>query len=266
MIGGEVSDEHAIQLIEAFKGGQRFNMTDKIAGALGFGLGKDRYSDSLIDMKDAIEDLYLLLSTQKVQVDKDGKPLKFSRDLESDWTIKNDTPHYGLKEHASVDTNHGFVLTTTMTPASFNDTNYISYCTVYSRHTKQPIRKVYADKGYAGKPNRDFLALNNIEDGIMRKNSTTAKLTDYERKRNKKISKVRYIVEQYFGLSHLHDGTYRARFTTIAKNIFDCWGGGPNHLDSLRGRMSSEPPALENQASGSLFERMRQAKVDLIRG
>jgi IS5 family transposase len=110
-----------------------------------------------------------------------------------------------------------------MTPASVNDTNYIPYCTVYSRHTKQPIRKVYADKGYAGKPNRDFLALNNIEDGIMRKNSTTAKLTDYEGKRNKKISKIRYIVEQYFGLSHLHDGAYRARFTTIAKNMFDGW-------------------------------------------
>jgi IS5 family transposase len=159
----------------------------------------------------------------KGNTDKNGKPLKFSRDLESDWTIKNDTPHYGLKEHAAVDTNHGFVLATTMTPASVNDTNYIPYCTVYSRHTKQPIKKVYADKGYAGKPNRDFLALNNIEDGIMRKNSTTAKLTDYERKRNKKISKVRYIVEQYFGLSHLQDGAYRARFTTIAKNLFDGW-------------------------------------------
>jgi len=157
------------------------------------------------------------------RTDKNGNPLKFSRDLESDWTIKNDAPHYGLKEHTAVDTNHGFVLATTMTPASVNDTNYIPYCTIYSRHTKQPIKKVYADKGYAGKPNRDFLALNNIEDGIMRKNSTTAKLTDYERKRNKKISKVRYIVEQYFGLSHLHDGAYRARFTTIAKNLFDAW-------------------------------------------
>jgi len=30
-------------------------------------------------------------------VDKNGNPLKYSRDIESDWTIKNDTPHYGLK-------------------------------------------------------------------------------------------------------------------------------------------------------------------------
>jgi IS5 family transposase len=81
----------------------------------------------------------------------------------------------------------------------------------------------YGDKGYAGKPNREFLTLNKISDGIMRKDSTTAKLTDYEINRNKKISKVRYIVEQYFGLSHLHDRAKRARFTTISKNKVDCW-------------------------------------------
>jgi IS5 family transposase len=162
-------------------------------------------------------------NTPEGKLDKNGKPLKFSRDMESDWTVKNDKPHYGLKEHASVDVNHGFILATTLTPASVNDSNFLPYCTLYSRHTKQPLEKVYADKGYFGKPNREFLSMNNIADGIMRKNTTTAKLTSYEKKRNKKISKIRYIVEQYFGLSHLHDGAYRARFTTIVKNKFDCW-------------------------------------------
>ncbi len=57
----------------------------------------------------------------------------------------------------------------------------------------------------------------------MRKDSTTAKLTEYEIERNKKISKVRYIVEQYFGISHLKDHAKRARFTKIAKNKFDGW-------------------------------------------
>ena len=157
------------------------------------------------------------------KLDKNGKPKKFSRDLDSDWVVQKDDPHYGLKEHAAVDTNHGFILATTMTPASVNDTNYLPYCTVYSRHTKQPIEKVFADKGYAGKPNRDFLALNRIADGIMRKDSTTAKLTALEIERNKKISKVRYIVEQYFGISHLKDNAKRARFPEMVKNKFDCW-------------------------------------------
>lgn len=57
----------------------------------------------------------------------------------------------------------------------------------------------------------------------MRKDSTIAKLTEYEIQRNKKISKVRYIVEQYFGLTHLHDAAKRARFTGITKSKFDGW-------------------------------------------
>jgi len=41
------------------------------------------------------------------RLDKNGKPKKFTRDLVSNWTIKNDKPHYGLKEHAAVDTRYG---------------------------------------------------------------------------------------------------------------------------------------------------------------
>ena len=159
--------------------------------------------------------------TPEGKLDKNGNPLKFSRDIESDWTVKNGKPHYGLKEHASVDVNSGFILATTLTPASVHDTNYLPYLTIASCHTKEPIEKVYADKGYYGRPNRAFLHLNKIRDGIMRKDTTTAKLTELEIERNKKISKKRYIVEQYFGLSHLHDGAYRARFTTTIKNIWD---------------------------------------------
>ncbi|MFH0811917.1 MAG: transposase [Pseudomonadota bacterium] len=40
--------------------------------------------------------------TPEGKLDKNGKPLKFSRDLESDWTVKNNEPHYGQKEHTPV--------------------------------------------------------------------------------------------------------------------------------------------------------------------
>jgi IS5 family transposase len=160
-------------------------------------------------------------NTPEGKVDKDGNLLKFCRDSESNWIIKNDKPHYGLKEHASVDVNNGFILAATLTPASESDSIYLPYLTIASCHTKDPIEKVYADKGYFGHPNRSFLHLNKIADGVMRKDTKTTKLTETEIARNKKISKKRYIVEQYFGLSHLHDGAYRARFTTIVKNTWD---------------------------------------------
>jgi IS5 family transposase len=54
--------------------------------------------------------------TPKGKLDKSGNLLKFSRDLDSDWTVKNNKPLYRFKEHASVDTNHGFVLSTDLTP------------------------------------------------------------------------------------------------------------------------------------------------------
>jgi len=159
--------------------------------------------------------------TPEGKIDKNGNNLKFSRDLDSNWVVKNNKPHYGLKEHASVDTNYGFVLATELTPSSVNDSIYLPYCVAASCHTEDPIKKVFADKGYFGKPNRDFLSMNKIEDAIMRKATTGTELTEYETERNKAISKVRYIVEQYFGLSHLHNRAYRARFPKLIKNAVD---------------------------------------------
>jgi transposase, IS5 family len=159
--------------------------------------------------------------TPEGKLDKKGNLLKFSRDLESDWTVKKDIPLFGLKEHASVDTRYGFVLATEITPASHHDSPYLPLCVAGSCHTPNPIKKVYADKGYFGKNNREFLHLNNIADGIMAKAVRGTELTPFEKERNKTISKVRYIVEQYFGISHLHNKAFRARFTRLVKNAID---------------------------------------------
>jgi len=83
--------------------------------------------------------------------------------------------YYGLKEHASVDAKHGFVLSTVLSPASVHDTNYFIYSTLYSRRVKHRLIDVYADKAYAGEPNRTFLSMNKLKDGIMRKDEINAK-------------------------------------------------------------------------------------------
>ncbi len=154
------------------------------------------------------------------KLDKNGSPKKFSRNIDSDWTIKNNELHYGLKEHTAVDTDNGFILSTNLSPSCNNDSTYLPYAMIYSMHTDK-IKKVYADKGYTIAPNRRFLALNNIKDGIMRKDNINAKLTDFEIERNKCISKFRYIVEQYFGISHKYDSGNRARFPKIMTNLID---------------------------------------------
>jgi IS5 family transposase len=171
--------------------------------------------------KEGLRELKERRETAEGKVDKKGNPLKFSRDVGSDWTVKNEALHNGLKEHASIDVKSGFVLATTMTAASVHDSNYLAYLTLASCHTQELVKKVHVDKGYHGEPNRSFLHLNEIEDGVMCKDTTTAKITQKEIKRNRKIAKKRYIVEQYFGLSHLQPGAYRAGFTAMIKNIWD---------------------------------------------
>ena len=135
--------------------------------------------------------------------------------------LKSEKLEFGLKEHASVDTRYGFVLATEITPAYLHDSPYLPLCVAGSCHPKEPLKKVFADKGCFGKPNREFLALNKIKDGIMRKATIGTELTEDEKERNKAISKVRYIVEQYFGLSNLHNKAYRARFPKLIKNALD---------------------------------------------
>lgn len=151
---------------------------------------------------------------------KTHRAMRFERDLDSDWTVKNKIPMFGMKEHAAVDVESGLVLSTHVSKASEHDTNYFSYVVVRGIHGKQ-CPTVYADKGYCGKANREFLGMNGIGDGIMRKNQINASLTEMEIERNKEISRVRYKIEQYFGITHKYHGAGKARFTTLLKETWD---------------------------------------------
>jgi len=160
-------------------------------------------------------------ATPEGRSDKHGKPLKYCRDLDSDWTVKNNEPIFGMKEHASIDVESGLVLSTCMSKASEHDYTYFQYIVATGIHGTDVPPKVYADKGYCGKGNRDFLTLNEIDDGIMRKNQVNAMLTEYEIQRNKMLAKVRYIIEQYFGLTEKYQGAGHARFPTLLKEGWD---------------------------------------------
>ncbi len=169
--------------------------------------------------KDRIEEKKQEREQRKQDITK--KPMKFGRDLESDWTKRKEVPFYGMKEHASVDVKSDLVMSTLLSKASEHDTNYFSYVVIKGIHTRKLPPKVYADKGYHGHANREFLHINEMADGIMRKDERNAILTKLEIERNKKIAKVRYKIEQYFGVTALHQGAGRARFTTLVKEGWD---------------------------------------------
>jgi len=152
---------------------------------------------------------------------KTQRAMRFQRDCDSTWTVKNKQPVFGMKEHACVDVESGLVLSTCVSRASEHDTTYFSYVVTKGIHGKGLPETVYADKGYCGKANREFLSMNGIGDGIMRKNQINASLGQTEIHRNKTIARVRYKIEQYFGLTHKYHGAGKARFTTLLKENWD---------------------------------------------
>lgn len=73
------------------------------------------------------------------------------------------------------------------------------------------------DKGYASELNRQFLKENKIGNGIMDKAKRNTKLILKQTKRNKRISKTRYIVERTNAITKNIFGFSRSKYIGIAK-------------------------------------------------
>ena len=76
---------------------------------------------------------------------------------------------------------------------------------------------VYADKGYDSKENRQHLKEHQLLDGIMRKAHRNRPLTEVQTKRNRYLSKTRYVVEQSFGTLHRKFRYARAAYFGLIK-------------------------------------------------
>ena len=75
----------------------------------------------------------------------------------------------------------------------------------------------YADKGYDSAENRQHLEEHQLPDGIMRKAHRNRPLTEEQTKRNRYLSKTRYVVEQSFGTLHRKFRYARAAYFGLIK-------------------------------------------------
>ena len=135
-----------------------------------------------------------------------------SKDVEARWTIKNKHWYLGYKLHMCTD-EEGFVTQIHVTPANVADVNHLE--TVLDNVTKGAT--VFADKGYDSQYNREFLERNQLKDGIMRKAHRAKALTREDIIRNKRLSKIRYRVEQSFAILHRKFRCKRASYFGVAK-------------------------------------------------
>ena len=90
----------------------------------------------------------------------------------------------------------------------------LSFCIFARRGEKYSC---YADKGYDSAENRQHLKEHQLLDGIMRKAHRNRPLAEAQTKRNRYLSKTRYVVEQSFGTLHRKFRYARAAYFGLLK-------------------------------------------------
>lgn len=119
-----------------------------------------------------------------VEIDKDAK-----------WLKKGKSTIFGYKNFVVTDTTDGYIETIDTTPANVSEINHLE--DVLSKvESDKNIKVLFTDKGYASKNNTELLRAKNIGNGIMDKACRNNPLTKKQINRNKRISKIRYIVER----------------------------------------------------------------------
>jgi len=148
------------------------------------------------------------------EVEKDTPVVTFSNDTDAKWLKKRGKFIYGYKAHNLVDY-HGYFLGGHVTPANVSDINQLEAMILESNLESGIF--VLGDKGYMSKKNVELLKTLGFQDGLMRKNVKNKKITEDEEFKNKEISKIRYRVEQSFGLLKKHFGYEKMRYIGTEK-------------------------------------------------
>lgn len=126
---------------------------------------------------------------------KDVVAVEESKDTEAKWLKKGSKSYYGYKAFTRTDIGDGYIEKVHVEGANVSEMKHL----VDVVDDLAEGTRVYADKGYGFKEDRDCLKAKKLKDGLMRKAVRGKPLTHWEKIRNKLISSERYIVEQSYG-------------------------------------------------------------------
>jgi IS5 family transposase len=132
------------------------------------------------------------------------------KDEDAAYTVKGRKPHYGYKAHAGV--NDGFIRKMEVTPANVHDSMK------FNDLIQGDEDAVFADKGYYKESRKHTLRRFGIYCGIMDKAARNNPLSNKQKKRNRRISRVRAGVERSFGTMKRTYGMARVRYVGLIKN------------------------------------------------
>jgi IS5 family transposase len=145
--------------------------------------------------------------------------VRYSDDPDADWKVRGKSYTYGYAGHIATDADTGIVLAAQMTPASCSESKMLDR--LLEKVDLPEGSRVFADKGFAGEPNREVIRRRRLKNGIMFKAARGRPLRRWEREFNRRVAKMRFVVERTFGNLKLHHGQRRARYVGLGRAEFD---------------------------------------------
>lgn len=124
---------------------------------------------------------------------RDNPHKKSHKDIDARWTEKRGEKHYGYKGHAKVDRKTKLAETYRTTDAGVHDSKVIE--PLITEEDKG--QRLYLDAGYQGR--EDVVKANGMRPVICEKGYRNHPLTKKQKKRNRKRSRRRCLVEHVFG-------------------------------------------------------------------
>ncbi len=121
--------------------------------------------------------------------------VKRQKDLEARWTQKRGQSYFGYKDHVCVDAEHKLIRRYTVTPAQVHDS-------VELENLLDPWNKsgtVYGDSAYGSEEKEALLRKLGYRFRFNKKGHRNHPLTERQKKRNQRMSRVRARVEHVFG-------------------------------------------------------------------
>ncbi len=138
------------------------------------------------------------------------------KDVDARWTKKRDETHYGYKDHVKVDADSKLILDYTVTPANVHDSKeFVDFF-------NEQDEAAYADSAYVGKE-----LPQNVRNEVCEKGYRNKPLTEEQKKKNRRKSKIRCRIEHIFaymtmsmrGLTVRSIGIERAAFNIGLTNL-----------------------------------------------
>lgn len=134
------------------------------------------------------------------------------RDPEMSSTRKNNTFHFGMKAHIGVDSRSGLIHSCEITTANTADNS------MWSDLLHGEEKAVFGDKGYVSKIDKYYARDAGIFWGVLDRGSKNRSLSNKQKKRNHKLSKIRSKVEHPFRVVKSLWGHCKTRYRGLTKN------------------------------------------------